>query len=56
MSMELNYSEECTDKDTPTLCIPFLRREASPDNIVRDVLTPPEAPVGEPAGILAIPL
>ena len=48
MSVELKYSEECTDKDTPTLCIPSLRRGASSDDLVRGIPT-------EPVHILSIP-
>ena len=48
MSVELKYSEECTDKDTPALCIPSLKRGASSNDPVREV------PVERPARILSM--
>ena len=54
MSVELKYSEECTDKDTPTLCIPSLRRGTSLNDPVRE--TAAERPAPRPAlSILSIP-
>lgn len=48
MSVELKYSEECTDKDTPALCIPSLRRGTSSNDAVRGV------PVEQPSRMLSI--
>ena len=48
MSVELKYSEECTDKDTPALCIPSLSRGASSNDPVREI------PVERPALILSM--